>query len=167
MTCEILVPWPGIEPRPSAVKVRSPNHWTARKVPTGSLFKKLEIPTSSSPDPAALLSCSVQSNSHEPLHPQVWHHPGPAPESHQGSQVCVRRQCWQFSAGNVVLGHTDRTGYWQPVARSSPPRGHVGLLSSCWGRVKLRKTHLVLIPMMPLLHLIHHYGSPSWALFCM
>ena len=28
-----LVPRPGIEPRSSAVKARSPNHWTAREVP--------------------------------------------------------------------------------------------------------------------------------------
>ena len=31
MTCGILVPWPGIEPGPSAVRVQSPNHWTARE----------------------------------------------------------------------------------------------------------------------------------------
>ena len=31
--CEILVPRPEIEPRPSAVKAPSPNHWTAREVP--------------------------------------------------------------------------------------------------------------------------------------
>ena len=28
--CGILVPWPGIEPGPMAVKVPSPNHWPAR-----------------------------------------------------------------------------------------------------------------------------------------
>ena len=32
--CRILVPRPGIEPVPSAVKALSPNHWTARKFPT-------------------------------------------------------------------------------------------------------------------------------------
>ena len=31
--CGILVPQPGIEPRPSAVKARSPNRWTAREFP--------------------------------------------------------------------------------------------------------------------------------------
>ena len=31
--CGILVPWPGIEPSPSAVKAPSPNHWTAREFP--------------------------------------------------------------------------------------------------------------------------------------
>ena len=31
MTCGILVPRPGIDPMPSAVKVQSPNHWTARE----------------------------------------------------------------------------------------------------------------------------------------
>ena len=30
---KILAPRPGIEPTPSAVKVQSPNHWTAREVP--------------------------------------------------------------------------------------------------------------------------------------
>ena len=28
MASRILVPWPAIEPRPSAVKAPSPNHWT-------------------------------------------------------------------------------------------------------------------------------------------
>ena len=32
--CGILVPQPGIELGPMAVKVPSPNHWTAREVPT-------------------------------------------------------------------------------------------------------------------------------------
>ena len=31
--CGILVPRPGIEPRPSAVKARSPNHWNTREFP--------------------------------------------------------------------------------------------------------------------------------------
>ena len=30
--CKILVPWPGIKPGSTAVKVPSPNHWTAREV---------------------------------------------------------------------------------------------------------------------------------------
>ena len=29
MACGILVPQPGIEPRPMAVKAWNPNHWTA------------------------------------------------------------------------------------------------------------------------------------------
>ena len=31
--CEILVPQTRIEPRPTAVKAPSPNHWTAREFP--------------------------------------------------------------------------------------------------------------------------------------
>ena len=31
--CGILVPRPGIEPGPLAVKVRSPDHWTSREFP--------------------------------------------------------------------------------------------------------------------------------------
>ena len=31
MACEILVPRPGTEPGPSAVRVQSPNHWAARE----------------------------------------------------------------------------------------------------------------------------------------
>ena len=31
--CWILVPWPGIEPGPSAVKAQSPNYWFAREFP--------------------------------------------------------------------------------------------------------------------------------------
>ena len=33
VACGILVPRPGIEPGPSAVKAQSPNHWTAREFP--------------------------------------------------------------------------------------------------------------------------------------
>ena len=33
MVCGILVPHPGIEPRPPAVAVWSPNHWTTRELP--------------------------------------------------------------------------------------------------------------------------------------
>ena len=33
VACEILVPRPGIELKPSAVKVQSPNHWTTRESP--------------------------------------------------------------------------------------------------------------------------------------
>ena len=33
VACEVSVPRPGIELAPSAVKARSPNHWTARKFP--------------------------------------------------------------------------------------------------------------------------------------
>ena len=31
--CRILVPQPGMEPRPMAVKAGSPNHWAAREFP--------------------------------------------------------------------------------------------------------------------------------------
>ena len=30
MACRILVPWPGIEPGPLAVKVGNPNRWATR-----------------------------------------------------------------------------------------------------------------------------------------
>ena len=33
MACGILVPQPGMEPRPPAVKAPSPNHWTDREFP--------------------------------------------------------------------------------------------------------------------------------------
>ena len=36
--CRILVLWSGIEPVPSAVEVRSLNHWTAREVPRIVLY---------------------------------------------------------------------------------------------------------------------------------
>ena len=35
--CEVLVPWQGLEPRPSTVKAWSSNHWTTRNSP-GVLF---------------------------------------------------------------------------------------------------------------------------------
>ena len=31
--CRILVPWPGIEPKPSAGEAWSPNHWTITEFP--------------------------------------------------------------------------------------------------------------------------------------
>ena len=34
--CGILVPRPGVEPRPTAVKATSPNYWTAREFPIAS-----------------------------------------------------------------------------------------------------------------------------------
>ena len=37
--CGILVPRPGIEPGPSAVKVQSLNHWTTREFPSVHYFK--------------------------------------------------------------------------------------------------------------------------------
>ena len=55
--CGILVPLPGIEPAPPAVEAWSLNHWTAREVPLGKLFKIHFLPffenynaISSSPD---------------------------------------------------------------------------------------------------------------------
>ena len=36
--CGILVPQPGIEPGPSAVKVQSPNHWAAREVLSNAIL---------------------------------------------------------------------------------------------------------------------------------
>ena len=33
MTFRILIPWPGIERRATAVKVPRPNHWTTKEVP--------------------------------------------------------------------------------------------------------------------------------------
>ena len=39
-TCRIIIPRPGIEPVPSAVKAQSPNHWTAREFLGWLLLKK-------------------------------------------------------------------------------------------------------------------------------
>lgn len=41
-------PQPGIEPKPPAVGAPIPNHWTARDVPKGSIFKSL----AGTPDPS-------------------------------------------------------------------------------------------------------------------
>ena len=40
MACGILVPQLGIKPMPSAVKVQSPNHWTGREFPKGTILQK-------------------------------------------------------------------------------------------------------------------------------
>ena len=39
--CRILVPRPGIELRPSAVKAQSPNHWTTREFPIVGLLNSV------------------------------------------------------------------------------------------------------------------------------
>ena len=39
LDCGISVPWPGVESRPSAVKVSHPNHWTAREISFWKFFK--------------------------------------------------------------------------------------------------------------------------------
>ena len=39
--CGILVPRPGIEPGPSAVRAWSPNHWTAREFPKDSFIIRI------------------------------------------------------------------------------------------------------------------------------
>ena len=41
--CRILVPWPGIEPRPSAMRTQSPNHCTTTEVPLMFLFLHLLV----------------------------------------------------------------------------------------------------------------------------
>ena len=45
-TCGILVPQPGIEPAPTAVKAPSPNHWTAREFPKNIHFRNDSIKNS-------------------------------------------------------------------------------------------------------------------------
>ena len=42
VACRILVPRPGIKPRPSAMKAQSPNHWTAREFPSYA-FKMMYV----------------------------------------------------------------------------------------------------------------------------
>ena len=39
----ILVPQPGTEPRPSAVRARSPNHWTAREFPVSVFLTPCQL----------------------------------------------------------------------------------------------------------------------------
>ena len=39
LACRILVPWPGIKPRPLAVRPWCPNHWTAREFPWIQFWK--------------------------------------------------------------------------------------------------------------------------------
>ena len=51
--CSISVPWPGIEPAYPAMEAQSPNHWTARAVPS-QLFSK---PTSMGTAPPQLGPC--------------------------------------------------------------------------------------------------------------
>ena len=41
--CGILVPRPGFEPGPLAVKAQSPNHWTSREVPKIHLLTTMKM----------------------------------------------------------------------------------------------------------------------------
>ena len=43
--CKILVPQPGIEPLPPAVKARSPNYWTTREFPICVLNEGVKLTT--------------------------------------------------------------------------------------------------------------------------
>ena len=44
VACGILVPQPGVEPRPWALKVRSPSHWTTREFPApASLYSLVNV----------------------------------------------------------------------------------------------------------------------------
>ena len=51
--CGILVPQPGIEPMPSAVKAWNPNYWTAREFP---------------------MACSLEMSSQQSSDSQAWWH---------------------------------------------------------------------------------------------
>ena len=55
--CRLLVPQPGIEPRPLTVKARSPNHWTTRGIPIPtSLTQKCSVEN---------FVCIVSTDSHD------------------------------------------------------------------------------------------------------
>ena len=41
--CGVLVPQPGIEPVPFALKAQGPEHWTIRKVPKKIYLKKEHV----------------------------------------------------------------------------------------------------------------------------
>ena len=46
-TYGILVPWTGIKPKPSAMKLRTPNQWTSRKFPFATLLMRILFEASS------------------------------------------------------------------------------------------------------------------------
>ena len=81
MACGILVPWPGIEPRPMAVKAPSPNHWSTRGFPKCDFnvgffffFKWRKGPTKSQCGPSGedvLPNTTKSSLNHERFHPSV------------------------------------------------------------------------------------------------
>ena len=43
VACRILVPRPGIEPRPLVLETWSPNHWTTREVPEEEIKLEYKI----------------------------------------------------------------------------------------------------------------------------
>ena len=66
--CEILVPWPGIEPGPSAVKEPSPNHWTTREFPNEPWILRSSTEARLQRHPSSMLQCPLLS---------LWHPPAP------------------------------------------------------------------------------------------
>ena len=60
--CEILVPCPRIEPRPSAVRTRSLNHWTAREFPSTMFLRSIHETT------ATMLSMLLISSYFSPVY---------------------------------------------------------------------------------------------------
>ena len=53
--CRILVPQPGIEPRPTAVKALSPNYWTTREFPPSTFLNSFPFQQFLHPIPIFLL----------------------------------------------------------------------------------------------------------------
>ena len=78
LACGMLGPPPGIEPRPSAVKVQSFNHWTAREFPFPACEKSMILTlgkclgqvtgTQQAPSPCGVLMEPPLDTLHAPAH---------------------------------------------------------------------------------------------------
>ena len=73
MSCGILVPRPGIEPRASAVKTQSPNHWTAREFPQSSFRFSVNLRGRNRDHPCTHRSHNAQHSSSSALSTGVGH----------------------------------------------------------------------------------------------
>ena len=97
--CGILVPRPGIQPEPLAVKVQSPNHWTPRESPAHFSY------------PSSLLSLSFLSPSSS-----VWGFPGGSDGKESACNVGGRFNSW--------IRKIPWRREWQPTPVFLPGKSH-------------------------------------------
>ena len=103
MTCGVLVPQPGIEPEPSAVRAWSPNHRTAREFLHFYNFLNYEsdpCPLFKKKNPETSMTKVHKSKKLKPdLHPSLWYPRGKSPESR------FKRFKTMYTCGGFILIH--------------------------------------------------------------
>ena len=169
----ISAPWPGIEPRPLAVRAASPNHWSTRDFPVLCLFcvtlGAVRCPSSPRPQRAPVLT--VHSRCSTALHTRsepVGLHFQEGTDGCQGDKKSwvgssLRLPALQRSAGTLLCKRqeprkialllirltcpgTKPTRGWNPFSRIKP--GRLGTLWGAW------RTHVGFLWMKDVLSLM-------------